>query len=767
MSFKSLKGILLTILFLAIIYFAFPVQAQEGVITPSSLSLELEQGSCTVETINVTTPSVTAPKLDVAFLFDITGSMEGLIDSATSGANTIMTNVRTLVPDSNFAVGTFGDYDDPYAWQQDADITASNGVIQTALDNIVTGGGGDFEEAYLRALYESQNFSWREDARRIVIIFGDSIAHDPDAGVDGVLGTSDDLRQDNILRDIRNSNITVIGVYTESEVAFFYEEISEATGGLSFFLAETSEIAEVVGTLLGEAIRNTEGLTISDTAPEGSWVSLSPELYTGVPPSTTNSFEVTFCVPDDADGGDYTFDLNAKADGFTIGVIPVSIYVPLADISITQINVEDSVDFGEEVVYSLAILNDGPDATTQVIVRDVLPEHVNVGMVTAETAICAPIGNVIECNVGDMTVGQQERISIVVEPTMGGVVNNEATVTSTRFDPNLANNTVTGTAIAVASDLNLSHITAPTTINYAELFTYILTVVNDGPLPASDALLTGSLPAGLSGISIESDTGNCQISGNDVNCAWSTLDVGETATLSLTVEPITGGDVQGEFSIAAHEVDPDTSNNVISAATNVIATDLSVTVVDMPDPIRAQKILSYTLAVSNNGPSFANGVVVTHTVPLTVSLTTVVSPQGDCSLSGQTAVCQFNTLNSGQSVTVQVAAVPTEKGKVQSVSQVIGNEVDPSLPDNQHTEITEIRSQYSPWLGLLLLFPISLIGWFVSRRGKKSAPSQTYVRPGHRSGVTQDPKRTEKPKSDPGVSVTHGRDDKAIRPPKR
>lgn len=766
MRVKPLKNIVLLILFLSIVLFVSLARAQDGVIAPSFISLELRQGDCVTETVNVTTPSAPAPKLDVVFLFDVTGSMEGLIDSATSGASTIMANVRALVPDSNFAVGTFGDYDGPYAWRQDADITSSNSVIQSALDSIVTSGGGDFEEAYLRALYESQNFSWREGARRIVIIFGDSVAHDPDAGADSELGTADDLRQSGVLQDVKNSDITVLGVYKESDVASFYEEISEATNGLSFFLAETSGIAEAVGALLGEAIRNTEGLTISGIAADGSWVSVSPERHTEVPPSTTSSFEVTFCVPDDADGGDYAFDLDAKADGVTIGTTSVSIHVPLADLSITQANVQERVDFGEEVAYSLTIVNDGPDTAMQVMVNDTLPEHVDLVTVTAETAVCTPTAKTIECTIGDMAVGQQEEISIVVKPTMGGVVENEAAVTSTRFDPDLANNTVTGTATAVAADLNFSQITAPTAVNYAKSFTYALTVVNDGPLPATDVLLTSSLPAGLNAVSVESDMGNCQISGSDVTCAWDTLDVDETTSVSLAVEAGVGGDIESEFSLAANEVDPDTSNNVISAATNVIATDLSITVLDTPDPIRAQKTLSYTLSVNNDGPSSASGVVVTHTVPLTVSLTTAVSPQGNCVLSGQTAVCQLDALNSGQSAIVQVAVVPTENGQIQSLSQVMGSQVDPSLTNNQHTEITEIRSLYSPWLWLLLLLPIGLIGWLVSRRGKKPSSPLTSARPGPRSGITKDPQRTETPESDPGKSVTHGRD-KSTRPPKR
>lgn len=734
MQVQSLRRTILLALFLTMMLFVSSVQAQDGSMTPTSISLELERGVCTTETINVTTPSTPAPKLDVVFLFDITSSMRSLIDNATSSAGTIMSNVRVLVPDSNFGVGTFGDYGSPYAWEKDADIMSSERSIQSALSGINTSGGGDEPEAYLRALYESQSFSWREDARRIVIIFGDSVAHDPDAGRDERLGTADDLTQDNVLRDLRDADITVLGVYTKERVAYFYEEISEATGGLSFYLEDTGSIVAAVDTLLTEAIHNTEGLTISSNAPGESWVTLSPELYTEVPQSTTSSFEVTFCVPVDADGGEHKFELEAKADGFTIAAVPVTLYVPFADLSVARTNSQDRVDFGEEITYTLTVVNNGPDTATQATLNDTLPTNIELVGITPQTAVCSQTRNAIECNIGDMTVGQQEEITVVLRPTVGGAVNNTAIVALTRFDPDLANNTVTGNATAVAADLSLSQSNAPASINYAESFIYELTVANNGPLPATDATLTSELPAGLTVTNIESGRGRCQTTANGMTCTWDELGIDEVASVQLALTSGIGGDIESEFSLSANEVDPDTSNNALSITTNVIATDLSITVIDAPASIRARQNLTYTLSVSNNGPSPASNVVVTHTVPATVSLTTAVSPQGPCSLSGQTVVCQFNTLNNNQSVAIQIATVPQERGRVVTISEVMGGQADPTLANNQHTETIQIDSQYhwAFWLIPIILVPILVaIGLmkFYQSQNRQPTPPKPIVTP--------------------------------------
>lgn len=142
MRSQSLKRTILLALFLTMMLFVSYAQAQDGSMTPTAISLELERGVCTTETLNVTTPSAPAPKLDVVFLFDITGSMGGqLINSAIASTNDVITNIRNLVPDARFAVGTFGDYGYPYGWQLEVGFTANNTQMQSALNRVQAGGG--------------------------------------------------------------------------------------------------------------------------------------------------------------------------------------------------------------------------------------------------------------------------------------------------------------------------------------------------------------------------------------------------------------------------------------------------------------------------------------------------------------------------------------------------------------------------------------------------------------------------------------------------
>src|SRR2546426_191949 len=74
----------------------------------------------------------------------------------------------------------------------------------------------------------------------------------------------------------------------------------------------------------------------------------------------------------------------------------------------------------------------------------------------------------------------------------------------------------------------------------------------------------------------------------------------------------------------ASTVDPDTSNNNGSAAASRVTTtvgevaDLSVTKTG-PATVDAAQVFSYTITVTNNGPSDASAVVARDTLPTTVT----------------------------------------------------------------------------------------------------------------------------------------------------
>lgn len=140
--------------------------------------------TCIVDNQTIVIPA-TPSRADVLLVFDTTGSMASVLSSVQSGVDTILTTLRTLVPDVQFGVVDFRDYpispfgevrDWPHKLRQP--ITANETAIRAALNALAANGGADLPEAYTRALYETYSdpaIGWREGARRFVIMFGDSV----------------------------------------------------------------------------------------------------------------------------------------------------------------------------------------------------------------------------------------------------------------------------------------------------------------------------------------------------------------------------------------------------------------------------------------------------------------------------------------------------------------------------------------------------------------------------------------------------------------
>ena len=99
--------------------------------------------------------------------------------SGTFSAQTRDITIRAGNPNSAFGVASFADYQERMPWRLDRDITEDIDSVATAITRLRLYDGKDFAEAYSRALYEARFVGWRPGARRIIILFGDAPAHDP------------------------------------------------------------------------------------------------------------------------------------------------------------------------------------------------------------------------------------------------------------------------------------------------------------------------------------------------------------------------------------------------------------------------------------------------------------------------------------------------------------------------------------------------------------------------------------------------------------
>ena len=121
--------------------------------------------------------------------------------------------------------------------------------------------------------------------------------------------------------------------------------------------------------------------------------------------------------------------------------------------------------------------------------------------------------------------------------------------------------------------------------------------------------------------------------------------------------------------------------------------DLSLTMSDSPDPVMGLQSLTYTLSISNAGPSTATSVSVSHTLPAGAVFVSGGGSGWSCSESGGIVSCTRASLAVAAAPPLSVVVTaPSTGGPLQSAASVTASETDPDPSDNSDTETTTLNS---------------------------------------------------------------------------
>jgi uncharacterized repeat protein (TIGR01451 family) len=349
---------------------------------------------------------------------------------------------------------------------------------------------------------------------------------------------------------------------------------------------------------------------------------------------------------------------------------------------------------GQPLTYTLVVTNTDPYTATLVTLTDSLPDEVDFVSVTP-TEACSETDRVVTCGFGDLTDGETASATIVVTPNTNGIVTNTADVTATTYDPNLDDNTdsITITAGPIA-DLSLTKIGESDTVYAGEPLTYTLTVVNNGPSASLGVILTDILPENVTLISANSTQGPCDdpVAGQ-VTCNLNTIGSGGSETVTIVVIPGDVDNLNNQALVSADTYDPIPANNSDTADTTVLdSADIALTKSGEPTLVYTGDPLTYTITVTNNGPSTASGVVLTDTLPGNITFVSVNTTQGFCAdpYLGD-VVCNLEDILSDQTVTVTIVVTVTVNGEYTNYAQVSTTTHDPNTENNADTLVTSVE----------------------------------------------------------------------------
>jgi uncharacterized repeat protein (TIGR01451 family) len=344
---------------------------------------------------------------------------------------------------------------------------------------------------------------------------------------------------------------------------------------------------------------------------------------------------------------------------------------------------------GDVIAFNIAVTNNGPSTATNVVVVD-HPVGLTVQSMGSANCTGAVInGNPnqnVQCTIASLAFGATENVSVTAHIDNPGQFLNRGIVSADQNDPNTGDNQSDAVDVATTS-ADVSIVKAISTAGpyyVGETITYTLTVHNAGPSPASFVVVndtpTNMTIQTVSGANCSSFP--CTMSGPPIMVIGNTRTITVTATINAT------GDFSNTATANGNDFDPDSSNNTSSAGnTTSPSADLAVVKTFVTQgPYRMGDVITFKIAVTNNGPNTAtNVIVVDHPVGLTVQSMS----GGGCTgavINGnpnQNVQCTIASLASAATANVTVTAHIDNPGQFLNRGIVSADQIDPNSANNQ------------------------------------------------------------------------------------
>ena len=267
----------------------------------------------------------------------------------------------------------------------------------------------------------------------------------------------------------------------------------------------------------------------------------------------------------------------------------------------------------------------------------------------------------------------------------------------------------TATGIFTVTDLAVTKSDSPDPVTAGNNLTYTITVTNNGPDVAansswSDTLPTGTTFVSLSSVAAWSCTTPAVGTNGLVTCSNPSFAVGSAVyTLVVGVDAsIAAGTVLSNSATATTTTSDSNPGNDTGTATTTVAAsaEVSLTKTDSPDPVTAGTNLTYTITVSNEGPSNAANVSMTDTLPAGTTFVSLTSPAGwSCTTpavgAGGTVTCSIASLDLTSPLFTLVVKVDpsTANGTVLSnTATASASTSDPNPGDESETAPTTVAA---------------------------------------------------------------------------
>ena len=380
-------------------------------------------------------------------------------------------------------------------------------------------------------------------------------------------------------------------------------------------------------------------------------------------------------------------------DGTTnFDLYTASVVVPTADLSVVMTN-SNPVISGAEITFFLIVSNNGPFAANDVTVTNILPANVTFEGATPS------LGGSYTMNGGTLIFTWHGRTLqvhssltniIYVQATTGEYVTNTATVYSPLPDTVPTNNIFTYFVPLQGEDLELSMVLSSTNLVGGQIVTNTITIENLGPAINGNVVVTNIYSANWTNLTVLQAPGSNTIVGETISFNVGVLPTNQPATILVTAAPAglgTNGAVSA--AVSSLDYDPNLTNNSSALFVSVGGEALALGLTASPSNVTVGQIITYTITVTNLGPSPYGLVTVTNTLSSLVGQVSVIQAPNLPAVNGNTLTFPLGAVAGAQPATIVFSAVAQSAGTATDTAVVVSPYINTnSVNDMNHAVVT-------------------------------------------------------------------------------
>ena len=338
---------------------------------------------------------------------------------------------------------------------------------------------------------------------------------------------------------------------------------------------------------------------------------------------------------------------------------------PKADLQLNKSSNLINANYGDIVIWTLKITNNGPNVGTGIRLKDLIPDGLIILSCDDEnynkkTGIL---------NIDSLNMGESKIINIKTLVNKTGTFINEASVSGNEYDWDLKNNNDSaGINVNPSADLAVKILVNDTNPKFNSLVKWTLRVTNNGPDEATGVVVCDLLSKDLIYLS---STGNYDVKSGLWNIE--TLESGKSVSIDIVTLVNKTGKIANDASVSGKEYDWNLSNNYDNKSIAVdVCADLAIKKLVNDTNPKFNSLVEWTLRVTNNGPDTATGVVVCD-----------ILPEGLISIDKSfNETWNVGKLLNNQTKELTIICLVNKTGKLVNIADIAGNEYDCNLTNN-------------------------------------------------------------------------------------